>query len=131
MLLPRPTLLSSSVASCLHSWIPVWRCIWIVSVSCFPTVYTGSRLTALFWGMIDIFLPLIEFISFSLSSTRLRSSKKTDPVNIAFCVGMSRRMDRNSVLLPLPDSPTIPIFSPVPTSNETSSTALTSWSPVL
>src|SRR5215217_334798 len=97
-----------------------------------PTVKTGLRLVIGSWNIMAMSLPLISCIRLSEVSSRFWSSKRISPSGYsAGGLGLSCMMERAVTLLPLPDSPTIPIVSPASSENDTPSTALTTPSWVL
>src|SRR5829696_199085 len=97
-----------------------------------PTVKTGFRLVMGSWKIMAMSLPLISCIRLSEVWSRSWSSKRISPSGYsAGGLGLSCMMERAVTLLPLPDSPTIPIVSPASSENETPSTALTTPSWVL
>src|SRR5215218_2644482 len=97
-----------------------------------PTVKTGFRLVMGSWKIMAMSLPLISCIRLSEVFSRSWSSKRISPSGYsAGGLGLSCMMERAVTLLPLPDSPTIPIVSPASRENETPSTALTTPSWVL
>src|SRR5918994_7194515 len=107
-------------------WMRMASRIWL------PTVKTGFRLVMGSWKIMAMSLPLISCIRLSEVFSRSWSSKRISPSGYsAGGLGLSCMIERAVTLLPLPDSPTIPIVSPASSENETPSTALTTPSWVL
>ena len=70
-------------------------------------------------------LPRMRRISPGDLASRSSPSKCIEPLTMWAAVGNNRKMDSASVVLPEPDSPTMPSVSPARSVSETSSTAFT------
>ena len=70
-------------------------------------------------------LPRIRRISTGDLASRSSPSKCIEPLTMCAAVGSRRRIESARVVLPEPDSPTIPSVSPALSVSETSSTAFT------
>ena len=89
---------------------PWWRRN--TSISWWPTVNTGFREVMGSWKIMDTRLPRILRKSFMGMSSRLWPSRVMEPETLALG-WVSRMMDRAVMLLPQPDSPTMPRVSPL------------------
>ncbi len=98
---------------------------WARSVSAIwsPTVKSGLSEAMGSWRIIAMRLPRMARISASDLSRRFSPSKPMDPATIRAAGGRSRMSVSASVVLPEPDSPTMPRVFPASSVKETSSTA--------
>ena len=88
-----------------------------------PTVNSGFSEAMGSCRIIAMRLPRTRRISRSDLVRRSAPSKRTSPSTMRAAVGSRRRRDSASVVLPDPDSPTMPRVSPASSAKETSSTA--------
>ena len=101
------------------SWVPNASTTWL------PTVNTGFSEVWGSWKIMAIFLPRTCRISSSDSLVRSSPSSSTSPETIrAAGLGMMRSRERAVMVLPQPDSPTMPRVSPSRNWKLTPSTAL-------
>ena len=101
------------------SWVPSASITWL------PMVKTGFSEVCGSWKIMAIFRPRIWRISSSDRATRFSPSKITSPDTMrAAGLGMIRSSDRAVMVLPQPDSPTMPSVSPSRRLKLTPSTAL-------
>ena len=101
------------------------RCAWIVSPICRPTRITGLSEAAGSWKIMPISLPRTRRISPRADRADRGRSSRSARRRSRPGSGTSRMMDRASIDLPQPDSPTMPTTSPRATAKETPSTAST------
>ena len=94
-----------------------------------PTVKSGLSDAIGSWRIIAIRLPRRRRISRSDLVTRSSPSKRTAPDAMRAAGGSKRMIESASVVLPEPDSPTMPSVSPASRRNEMSETASTTRVP--
>ena len=119
------TRVRTSRARCRACALVTSRCSSTPSAICLPIVVVGLSDVIGSWGMSATSSPRTWRISFSSSGARSRPSSEMLPPIRCPLFGSRRMMDRPVVLLPQPDSPTMPTHSPWPTVKEMSSTATT------
>src|SRR5215831_718621 len=100
-----------------------WSCT--ASAICFPTVIVGLSEVSGSWKIIPISLPRTLRICSSDSPLICRPSRWIDPSAMCPPTGSRSMIDNAVIVLPLPDSPTMPSVSPGSTYSETPSTACT------
>ena len=88
-----------------------------------PMVNSGFSEAMGSWRIMAIRLPRMCRISTSDLGTRSSPSKRMAPPTMRAAVGSRRSSERARVVLPEPDSPTIPSVSPASREKETSCTA--------
>src|SRR6266849_3816893 len=115
----------SGTKRCLACWRVKRRCAAIASSIWNPTRSTGLSEVIGSWKIIATSLPRNSRISSSVIWATSFSPYRIRPLVIFPGSGISRRIESAVIVLPDPDSPTMPTISPRSTSKLTPSTALT------
>ena len=108
---------------------PTPSCTRTGSATWSPTVKSGFSEAIGSCRIIAMRLPRMRRISVGDLASRSSPSKRSAPPTMRAAGGSSRRMDSASVVLPEPDSPTMPSVSPARSVSDTSSTARTTRVP--
>ena len=121
----RPTRLSTSTARSMACSLLAPRCSMTASAICLPTVIVGFSDDSGSWKIMPISLPRI--LRMSSAENELISCPDRVMLPPAMCppLGSSCMIDSAVIVLPQPDSPTMPSVSPVSTWSDTPSTACT------
>jgi len=100
---------------------------WMVTASaiCLPIVIVGLSEVIGSWKTIPTWSPRTWRIASSLKPTRSTPSSRTSPPAMKPPRGSRRMIDIAAIVLPHPDSPTMPTVSPASTSKDSPSTACT------
>ncbi len=107
------TSLNSLIACALASALVEPKCSCIASVTWKPQVSTGLSDVMGSWNIMAILLPRMARISSSDNSNKLNSSSITCPLTTELLLSSKRISDNAVTDLPEPDSPTIPMVSPL------------------
>ena len=107
-----PTRSSTSTARSRACSLVTSRCSLTASAICLPTVIVGFREVSGSWKIMPISLPRIWRMSSSETVLISRPSSLMLPLTIDPPVGSSLMIDSAVIVLPHPDSPTIPSVSP-------------------
>src|SRR6185437_11747075 len=116
---------STSAARSMACSLVTSRCSWTASAICLPTVIVGFSEVSGSWKIMPISLPRTCRRSSSLSLLMSLSLSRMLPPTIEPPVGSRFMIDSAVMVLPQPDSPTMPSVSPGSTYSEMSSTACT------
>ena len=120
-----PTRSSTSTARSMASFLDTSRCSSTTSAICWPTVWVGLSEESGSWKIMPMSSPRILRISSAGNPTISRSASLIDPPAMRPLFGSSPMIDSAVIVLPQPDSPTMPSVSPSSTWNDTPSTACT------
>ena len=120
-----PTRSSTSTARSMASFLDTSRCSSTTSAICAPTVWVGFSEESGSWKIIPISSPRILRISSGGSPVISRSASLIEPPAMRPLFGSRPMIDSAVIVLPQPDSPTMPSVSPSSTWNDTPSTACT------
>ncbi len=120
-----PTDVSKDTAVCLASLFDMCRWYLSDSVICRPIFITGLSDVIGSWKIIAISVPQISRIAGGARSPISWPSNATRPSRTTLRLGSSPMTERDRIVLPDPDSPTMPIVLPRSSVNETPSTART------
>ena len=117
---------SSEIASSSPNCLVTSRWVWIASVICLPIFSTGLSEVIGSWKTIAMLAPQKRRISLGDASPISSPSKRIDPRRTTCLRGSSPMTERESTVLPDPDSPTMPSVRPRSRVNDTPSTERTS-----
>ncbi len=120
-----PTRSRTSAALSMACSLDTSRCRETASAICLPTVMVGFSEVSGSWKIMPISLPRIFRICSSDKAVRSWPLSLMLPVAMCPPVGSRFMIDKAVIVLPQPDSPTMPRVSPGSSWNETPSTACT------
>src|SRR5262252_6883050 len=120
-----PTMRSTSADLAAISSLVGLPCARIASLNCAPIDLTGFSAFIALCMTTDMSRQRVAASCLSVSPTRLRPLNRTLPPSTRAGGASSCATANSSVDFPQPDSPTMPRNSPLPTVNDTSSTART------
>ena len=120
-----PTRSSTSTARSMASFLDTSRCSGTTSAICAPTVWVGLSEESGSWKIMPISSPRTLRISTGSSPVISRPLSLMEPPAIRPPLGSRSMIDSAVIVLPQPDSPTMPSVSPSSTCSDTPSTACT------